>query len=73
VTNAEFTKTLGKALSRPTLFPIPAFGVRLLFGEMADALLLASQRVEPARLKTSGYQFQYERLDQALRRVLAVS
>ena len=47
VTNSEFTKTLGKALSRPTLFPIPAFGVRLAFGEMADALLLSSQRVEP--------------------------
>ena len=47
VTNAEFTKTLGKALSRPTLFPIPAFGVRLAFGEMADALLLSSQRVQP--------------------------
>ncbi len=45
VTNAEFTKTLGRALSRPTIFPIPAFGVRLVFGEMADALLLASQRV----------------------------
>ena len=53
VTNAEFTRTLGKVLSRPTLFPIPEFGVRLAFGEMADALLLSSQRVEPAILKTS--------------------
>src|SRR6266446_2698023 len=60
VTNSEFTKTLGKALSRPTLFPIPAFGVRLVFGEMADALLLSSQRVAPASLVTAGYQFQYE-------------
>jgi uncharacterized protein (TIGR01777 family) len=66
VTNAEFTKTLGKVLSRPTLFPIPAFGVRLMFGEMADALLLASQRVEPARLQGAGYQFQFSRLDEAL-------
>ena len=70
VTNAEFTNTLGKALSRPTLFPIPAFGVRLLFGEMADALLLSSQRVEPERLSTSGYQFRCSELDQTLRQVL---
>ena len=47
VTNAEFTKTLGRVLSKPTLFPVPAFGVRLAFGEMADALLLSSQKVEP--------------------------
>ena len=66
VTNAEFTKMLGKVLSRPTLFPIPAFGVRLAFGEMGDALLLSSQRVEPARLQGAGYQFQFSRLDEAL-------
>jgi uncharacterized protein (TIGR01777 family) len=70
VTNAEFTKTLGKVLSRPTLFPIPAFGVRLLFGEMGEALLLGGQRVEPERLKSSGYQFQYSQLESALRGVL---
>jgi len=72
VTNSEFTKTLGKALSRPTLFPIPAFGVRLVFGEMADALLLSSQRVEPANLIKAGYQFQYLGLKEALRHSLAV-
>jgi uncharacterized protein (TIGR01777 family) len=66
VTNAEFTKTLGKVLSRPTIFPIPAFGVRLLFGEMADALLLSSQRVEPQRLVEAGYAFQYPALSSAL-------
>jgi uncharacterized protein (TIGR01777 family) len=70
VTNAEFTKTLGKALSRPTLLPTPAFAVKLAFGDMADALLLSSQRVEPARLKGLEYQFQYATLDQALRYVL---
>lgn len=70
VTNAVFTKTLGKVLSRPTIFPIPAFGVRLLFGEMADALLLSSQRVESAVLQTSGYLFRYARLEDALRHVL---
>jgi uncharacterized protein (TIGR01777 family) len=70
VTNAEFTKTLGKVLSRPTLLPIPAFGVRLLFGEMADALLLSSQRVEPERLKEADYKFEYSELATALRHIL---
>jgi len=70
VANARFTKTLGKVLSRPTLFPIPAFGVRLLFGEMADALLLSSQRVAPAVLQTSNFLFQYSQLEAALRHVL---
>ncbi|HKO63053.1 MAG TPA: TIGR01777 family oxidoreductase [Pyrinomonadaceae bacterium] len=70
VSNAEFTKTLGHALSRPTLLPIPAFGVRLAFGEMADALLLSSQRVEPKVLKEAGYQFQYPNLAEALQHVL---
>lgn len=73
VTNAEFTNTLGKVLSRPTLFLIPAFGVRLLFGEMGEALLLAGQRVAPKRLMTEGYQFQYPQLDEALGHVLAKS
>lgn len=70
VTNSEFTKTLGKALSRPTIFPIPAFGVRLVFGEMADALLLSGQRVQPLALQESGYEFQYQQLDRALSHVL---
>jgi hypothetical protein len=70
VRNAEFTKILGRVLSRPTLFPIPAFGVRLMFGEMADALLLSSQRVEPERLKQAAYQFRYPSLEAAFRRSL---
>ena len=71
VRNSEFTKALGKVLSRPTLFPIPEFGVRLAFGEMADALLFSSQRVEPQQLKTAGYQFRYDGLAAALRHVLS--
>jgi len=71
VRNAEFTKTLGRVLSRPTIFPIPAFGLRLVFGEMADALLLSSERVEPERLKAADYQFKYSQLDAALRHVLS--
>jgi len=70
VTNAGFTKSLGKVLSRPTLFPIPAFGARLAFGEMADALLLSSQRVEPVCLKNESYSFQFSELEGALRNIL---
>jgi hypothetical protein len=70
VTNREFTKTLGSVLSRPTLFPMPAFAARLAFGEMADELLLASARVEPKRLKESGYAFRTPTLEGALRHVL---
>jgi uncharacterized protein (TIGR01777 family) len=70
VTNAEFTKTLGHVLSRPTLFPIPAFAVRLAFGELADAALLSGQRVEPAVLQTRGFGFSLPRLEFALRKIL---
>ena len=58
VTNAEFTKTLASVLSRPAILPMPAFAARLAFGQMGDELLLASQRVEPAKLLASGYVFQ---------------
>jgi uncharacterized protein len=71
VTNAEFTRTLGRVLSRPTFFPVPAFGARLAFGEMADALLLASQKVEPVVLKDKGFQFSWPTLEPALRHILA--
>jgi uncharacterized protein len=70
VTNAEFTRTLARVLSRPALAPLPAFAARLAFGEMADALLLASQRVVPSRLQTAGYRFQYPELESALRHLL---
>jgi uncharacterized protein (TIGR01777 family) len=70
VTNHEFTKTLGKVLGRPTVFPMPAFAARLAFGEMADELLLSSARVEPKKLLESGFQFQSPDLESALRHVL---
>ncbi|HEY0079290.1 MAG TPA: TIGR01777 family oxidoreductase [Pyrinomonadaceae bacterium] len=70
VRNEEFTSALGRVLGRPTILPMPAFAVRLMFGEMGDALLLGSQRVEPARLKESGYQFAYPDIESALRRAL---
>ena len=70
VTNAEFTKTLGRVLSRPTIFPIPEFGARFAFGEMADALLLSSQRVEPGVLRSKGFGFRWPTLEAALRHIL---
>lgn len=70
VTNAEFTKTLGKVLSRPTIFPLPGFAARLVLGEMADDLLLSSARIEPARLLATGYKFHHPELEGALRGLL---
>jgi uncharacterized protein (TIGR01777 family) len=70
VTNQEFTKTLGQILQRPTVLPMPSFAARALFGEMADALMLSSTRVEPERLINSGYEFQFPELDGALRHML---
>ncbi len=70
VTNREYTRTLGRVLGRPTLFPVPAFAARLAFGEMADTLLLASTRVEPRVLMQTGYSFRYPNLEDALRHVL---
>jgi len=66
VTNEEFSLVLARVLSRPAIFPVPAVAARLAFGEMADELLLASQRVEPARLISSGYPFRFPTLKQSL-------
>jgi uncharacterized protein (TIGR01777 family) len=70
VKNAEFTKTLASVLSRPAIFPMPAFAARLAFGQMGDELLLASQRVEPAKLLASAYVFHKPELRAALEGVL---
>ncbi len=70
VSNREFTKTFGKILGRPTVLAMPAFAARLVFGEMADALLLASVRVEPQRLLFGGFVFWHPQLEGALRHVL---
>lgn len=69
-TNREFTKTLGRVLGRPTIFPMPTFAARLAFGEMADELLLTGQRVQPLRLVDSDYPFRHTTLEAALRHVL---
>jgi uncharacterized protein (TIGR01777 family) len=70
VTNREFTRALGRVLGRPTFFAMPAFAARLAFGEMADELLLAGNRVEPRRLLASGYPFRFADLEPALRHLL---
>ena len=70
VTNRDYTHTLGRVLARPTVLPLPAFAARLALGEAADALLLASTRVEPARLTQTGYTFRYPTLEGALRHLL---
>lgn len=70
VTNAEFTRALGRTLGRPTRFPVPAAALRLLFGELADQALLGSQRAVPARLVDLGYRFRHPTIDAALAHVL---
>ena len=70
VTNAEFTKTLGSVLSRPAILPVPAFAVKLAFGEMGETVLLGSQRVEPTQLVMSGYPFRFSTLRASLENIL---
>ncbi|MGC1366117.1 MAG: TIGR01777 family oxidoreductase [Candidatus Acidiferrum sp.] len=70
VQNAQFTKTVARVMHRPALFPAPAFALRLALGEMADALLLSSQRVLPQRLQKLGYEFRYSDLATTLTKLL---
>ena len=64
--NKELTKQIAKALKRPAFFPAPSFALRTLLGEMADGLLLSSQRILPEVLETSGFQFDSPDLESAL-------
>jgi NAD dependent epimerase/dehydratase family enzyme len=70
VQNREFSKTLAGVLHRPAFFPVPSFVLRLIYGEMADALLLSSQRVWPQKLLDSGFSFRHPRLEEALKHLL---
>jgi uncharacterized protein len=70
VTNAEFVRELGRALGRPTAIPVPTLALRLLFGEIADSMLLAGQRATPARANQLGFRFTYPALSLALDAVL---
>jgi uncharacterized protein (TIGR01777 family) len=69
VTNAEFTRALGRALSRPAVVPVPGFGLRLLLGEIAAALL-TGQRAVPARAQEMGFHFRFPQLEPALRSLI---
>jgi len=70
VTNIEFTKVLARVLRRPAIFPAPALALKLVLGEMAEALLLPSTRVKPDRLLSSGFKFSYEELETAFKHML---
>ncbi|HEY8240417.1 MAG TPA: TIGR01777 family oxidoreductase, partial [Kiritimatiellia bacterium] len=71
VTNAEFTRTLGRVLARPALLPAPAFALRLALGELADEGLLSSCQAVPGKLSSAGFKFEYPDLEEALRRMLS--
>lgn len=70
VTNAEFTRVLGRVLRRPTFLPMPAFAARIVLGEMADALILSSCKVLPGVLQQRGFEFKHPQLEAALRAAL---
>jgi uncharacterized protein len=70
VTNAAFTRTLADVLGRPAALPVPAFALRTLFGEMADAVILEGARILPTRLQASGFRFQHPELRPALAEML---
>lgn len=69
VTNAGFSRALGRAMGRPSWMPVPAFALRAMFGEMAEALLLGGQRVVPKRPLELGYEFRYPEIDRAFRAI----
>lgn len=70
VRNEDLVQTIARVLHRPALLPTPAFALRLVLGEMADALLLASQRANPEFLLNAGFRFQHDQLEPALRQIL---
>jgi uncharacterized protein (TIGR01777 family) len=70
VTNQEFTKTLGKVLSRPTFLPVPEFAIKTLFGEMGETLLLEGARVLPQKLQDAGFEFDFPNLEDAMNHAL---
>ncbi|MCB9747960.1 MAG: TIGR01777 family protein [Candidatus Omnitrophica bacterium] len=70
VTNAEFTKVLGRVLHRPVILPLPAFAAKIMFGEMGEALLLGGAKVAPQKLIGLGYTFQYPDIETALKNLI---
>jgi uncharacterized protein (TIGR01777 family) len=72
ITNKEFSKALGQALKRPSVMPAPAFALRIALGEMADALLLSSQRALPVRATDFGFAFRFPDIDEALANIFGL-
>ena len=70
VSNAEFTRSLGHQLKRPAVFAVPAFALRIAFGQIADEALLASARVLPAKLQAETFEFKHPTIDEALAAIL---
>ncbi|MGA8741093.1 MAG: TIGR01777 family oxidoreductase [Terracidiphilus sp.] len=70
VTNAEFTQALGRQLHRPAFLAVPAFAMRMIFGQMANEALLASARVQPAKLLSAGFRFSLPEIEEALKAAL---
>jgi uncharacterized protein (TIGR01777 family) len=70
VRQAEFARTLGRVMKRPSFMPAPAFAMRLAAGELADVMLLASQRQMPECLQLMGFRFRFPELEPALRDLL---
>jgi hypothetical protein len=70
VTNKQFTKALGRVISRPTILPVPSFGIKMLFGEMGQEMLLEGQRAIPTRLQDTGFEFEFVGIEDALRHVM---
>jgi NAD dependent epimerase/dehydratase family enzyme len=71
VPNREFVRALGRAMHRPALIPAPAFALRLLLGEMAEALILSGQRAVPAKAERLGFTFRYKTVGDALNALFA--
>ena len=70
VTNKIFSTTLGKVLRRPAFLPMPAFVMKLMFGQMAEELLLSGQRVVPDKISKAGYSFKFKNLESAFRDIV---
>jgi hypothetical protein len=69
--NGDFSRTLGKVLKRPAFLPAPGFALKIVFGEMADALLLEGQKVLPRALAKAGYAFKFPELEPALADIMS--
>ena len=70
VNNKDFTKALGKAMNRPTLFAIPAFNLKLMLGEMAEEIILKGQKILPQKALDTGYEFKYKTIGVALSQII---